>query len=101
MKLTMFLLIAVSSLLFISNAIADCSKHKKSCIGAGCEMSNAKYEQCIASENNKKTQLAHRENESLSPAQQIACYRNQLLKVSTLISTTVMKCNIGHYSVNL
>ncbi|GAA6170722.1 hypothetical protein NBRC116592_03920 [Colwellia sp. KU-HH00111] len=54
MKLNMSLLIALSSLLLMSNAIADCSKHKKSCIGAGCEISNVKYEQCIASKDNKK-----------------------------------------------
>ena len=48
-----------STILLTPKVYADCSKHKKSCIGAGCEMSNAKYKQCIVAEKNNIKSVAN------------------------------------------
>ena len=41
-------------------ALSDCSKHKNSCIGSGCKISNEKYKQCVSNEaKNKAKKLAY------------------------------------------
>ena len=61
----------ITTLLILSqislNANADCSKHKRQCIGAGCKVSKQKYDDCLAKERKK----AEERREAISPDGQV------------------------------